>query len=89
MLQDFSCEIAPNWEQHVRTLHRAPTSHNQDVTTQEVPEVRGSVGRKETHRLRECMSSKFNLSVQAARPQQDLNFLPLPQGQGSLRPTVF
>ncbi len=25
---------------------------------------------------------------QAVRPQQDLNFLPEPQGQGSLRPTL-
>ena len=24
ILQDLSFEIAPNWEQHVRTLHRAP-----------------------------------------------------------------
>lgn len=24
ILQDLSFEIAPNWEQHVRTLYRAP-----------------------------------------------------------------
>ena len=24
ILQDLSFEIAPNWEQHVLTLHRAP-----------------------------------------------------------------
>jgi predicted nucleic acid-binding Zn ribbon protein len=33
MLQDLSFEIAPNWEQHLRTLHRAPFFHDRIMAT--------------------------------------------------------
>ena len=34
ILQDLSFEIAPNWEQHVRTLYRAPLQNQSQLLFQ-------------------------------------------------------